>query len=75
MPVQEGLTGRTIGKRIVKIKVLKEDLSDNSVGTSIVRHLFDVVDMFFCVGLIIAASGRKRQRVGDLVAKTIVVIG
>jgi len=45
------LTGRTIGKRIVQIKVVKEDYSD------------------------IAAATPKKQRIGDLVAKTVVVIG
>ena len=65
MPLQEGLTGHTIGKRIMKIKVLKEDLSDNSVGRSIVRHLFDIVDLFCFLGLIVAASRQKKQRVGD----------
>lgn len=74
IPIQEGLTGRTIGKRIVKIKVLKEDFSDISLGSSIIRHLFDVIDMFFLVGLIVASTNLKKQRIGDLVAKTIVVI-
>jgi uncharacterized RDD family membrane protein YckC len=74
MPIQEGLTGRTIGKRVAGIKVMKEDFSDGTVGTSIVRHLFDGVDLFFCIGLIVANSSQKKQRVGDLVAKTVVVM-
>jgi uncharacterized RDD family membrane protein YckC len=74
MPVQEGLTGKTIGKRVVRIKVVREDFSAGSVGRSIARHLFDAVDMMFCVGIIIAAVTVKKQRIGDLVAKTIVVV-
>jgi uncharacterized RDD family membrane protein YckC len=72
--IQEGLTGKTIGKRIVKIKVMKEDFSENSATASIVRHLFDIIDMILFVGIIVAAAGQKRQRIGDLIAKTIVVI-
>jgi uncharacterized RDD family membrane protein YckC len=72
--IQEGLTGKTIGKRIVKIKVMKEDFSENSVTASIVRHLFDIIDMILLVGIIVAAAGQKKQRIGDLIAKTIVVI-
>lgn len=74
IPLQEGLTGRTIGKRIARIKVVKEDFSDATVGTSIVRHLFDMVDMFVCLGIIVASSNQKTQRVGDLVARTVVVM-
>ncbi len=74
IPIQEGLTGKTIGKRIVKIKVISEDYSEGSVGRSIARHLFDFVDMIFLVGLIVASVTLKKQRIGDLIAKTIVVI-
>lgn len=72
--IQEGLTGKTIGKRIVRIKVIKEDLSDVTLSSSIIRHLFDIVDLFFFVGIFVAAAGLKKQRIGDLIAKTIVVI-
>ena len=75
MPVQEGLTGRTIGKRVVQIKVVKEDYSNISVSRSIARHFFDIVDLILLIGLLIAATTPKRQRIGDLVAKTVVVIG
>jgi len=73
MPIQEGLTGRTIGKRIVKIRVVKGDFSESSVSASIVRHLFDVVDWFLFFGLLVAAVSKRKQRIGDLVAKTVVV--
>jgi uncharacterized RDD family membrane protein YckC len=73
--IQEGLTGKTIGKRVVRIKVIKDGTSETFVSSSIIRHLFDIIDMFFLVGLIVAATGEKKQRIGDLVAKTIVVEG
>ena len=75
MPLQEGLTGKTIGKRVMGLKVVRKDYSDGGVGASIVRHLFDVVDMFFLAGIIVAATNPLRQRVGDLVAGTIVIKG
>lgn len=63
--IQEGLTGQTIGKRIVRIRVIKEGANDSSLSSSIIRHLFDIVDMFFLIGIFVAASGQKKQRVGD----------
>jgi uncharacterized RDD family membrane protein YckC len=73
--VQEGLTGKTIGQRLLKIKVVSADTLEVSVGASIVRHLFDVVDCFLLIGLIISCCNKKKQRIGDLVARTIVVNG
>ena len=73
IPLSEGLMGQTLGKRISGIKVIKQDGSKTSVGASFVRHLFDVIDLFFLCGLIVAASSPRRQRVGDLVARTCVV--
>ena len=74
IPVQEGLTGKTIGKRVAGIKVLKEDYSDCTTGNSIIRHLCDIVDLPL-VGLIVAATNAKNQRIGDLAARTVVVEG
>ena len=57
------------------VKVVRKNYSDGGVGASIVRHLFDIVDSFFLVGIIVAATNPLRQRVGDLVAGTIVIKG
>lgn len=75
MAVQEGLTGKTIGKRVAGIKVVREDYSDYTTGNAIVRHLCDVVDVPFFIGLIVASTNAKNQRIGDLAAKTIVIDG
>ena len=72
-PLMEGLTGQTLGKKLFKLKVVKEDFSPTSVGTSFIRHLFDAIDLSFLVGLIIASSNTKKQRIGDLVARTVVI--
>ena len=76
-PVIEGLKGQTVGKMLLGIKVIKNDYSKSSISHSIIRHLFDMVDylpFFGIVGIIVASNNDLKQRVGDLVAKTIVVI-
>lgn len=74
IPVLEGLTGKTIGKRVAGIKVVKEDYSDCTTGNSILRHLCDIADLPL-VGLIVAATNPRNQRIGDLAARTIVIEG
>ncbi|MDR1652440.1 MAG: RDD family protein [Prevotellaceae bacterium] len=67
--------GQTFGKRIVGIRIVREDGSEATLGTYFVRWLLDVVDSFcyYLVGLIVMLSTAKRQRVADLVAKTVVI--
>jgi uncharacterized RDD family membrane protein YckC len=76
IPVVEGSGGQSFGKLVCKIKVVKLDYGKASVGQCIVRHLFDTIDffpLFGIVGLIVASNNPLKQRVGDLVAKTMVV--
>ena len=76
LPVLEGLTGQTIGKAIFNIKTVKASGLEATIGACIVRHLFDIVDYFpflGIVGLMVASNNKLKQRVGDLVAKTIVI--
>ena len=73
MPFVEGNTGQTLGKMALGIKVLKQEVNRPTVVSSLVRHLFDIVDCFFLVGLIVAATQKEKKRVGDLVAGTCVV--
>lgn len=70
IPLQEGLPGKTLGQRLVKIKVVRAHTLEVSVGASIVRHLFDIIDYFMLVGLILSCCNKKKQRIGDLVAGT-----
>ena len=72
-PLMEGVTGQTIGKKLIRIKVVKDDYTPTTVGTSFVRHFFDGIDCIFLIGLIIASLNKKNQRIGDLVARTLVV--
>ncbi|WP_299902039.1 RDD family protein [uncultured Aquimarina sp.] len=73
----EQLFGATIGNSIVGLKPISiYGISKNlSFGQSALRHLFDPIDMFFfgLVGILTIQNSEKNQRVGDIVAKTIVV--
>lgn len=73
--VPEGLRGQTPGKMLVGIKVLAADGSPAGWGAVVVRNLLRIVDgiFFYLVGLIVMLSTQRKQRVGDLAAKTIVV--
>src|SRR4051794_6580373 len=76
--VCEALTGQTLGKRLLRIRVVSADGSRASVGQALGRTLLRVVDslpVLYIVGLIsVLATGRgRRQRVGDLAAGTVVV--
>jgi uncharacterized RDD family membrane protein YckC len=76
-PVIEAINnGQTIGKAIVGVRVKKMNGEKAGFGRLLVRHLFDFVDympFFGIVGVIVAANTDNKQRVGDLVAQTIVV--
>ena len=76
VPVLEGITGQTLGKMLLGIKVVSLDYGKISPGQAIVRHLLDLVDWapgFGLIGLLVASNNPLSRRVGDLVAKTIVI--
>ncbi len=68
--------GQSLGKRIMKIKVISIDGSQPSLGQYIIRWLFRLVD-FSLTGSICAlvsvAVSEKKQRVGDMVAGTTLI--
>ena len=72
----EGAKGQTIGKMIVHTKVIKEDGSKCDLSAAFIRNILRIIDflpMYYLVGLIFMARSEKSQRLGDSVAKTIVV--
>jgi len=76
VPVMEGITGQTIGKKFISIKVVSVDYSKASFGQTLVRHLLDIIDWipgFGILGLLVASNNKYSQRIGDIAAKTIVV--
>lgn len=72
-PIIEGLTGYTIGKRLLRIKVMKKNNTQVTILTSFIRHIVDVIDLCLFIGFIIANNNRYHQRIGDLLANTVVV--
>ncbi|MEI5617184.1 RDD family protein, partial [Streptomyces brasiliscabiei] len=74
--IPESLTGKSLGKAVLKIKVVKQDGDNITFSNSLVRHLFDIIDWLpfcFIVYIIIMKRTEYNQRVGDIVAKTIVI--
>ena len=71
--------GSTIGKIVMGLKVVREDTQKPiSYSQSIARNLFLVADLIpFIIpgllGLIVSAKSDKKQRIGDMVAGTIVI--
>lgn len=73
--ILEGITEATVGKMVCKIKVVKEDGSPCDLYTSFMRNILRIVDIIgiYLVGAIFIARSDKKQRLGDRVAKTIVI--
>jgi len=72
----EGTSGQTIGKKVTNIRVVKEDGSRCDFGSALVRNILRIVDhlpSLYILGIILVAATEKKQRLGDMLAKTIVV--
>jgi uncharacterized RDD family membrane protein YckC len=71
----EALTGMTLGKRMVGIRVVREDGEHVTFGAAVVRNLLRLVDafVFYLVGFLFALTSPRGQRLGDRAAHTIVV--
>ena len=73
--VMEAATGKTIGKYIVKMRVVNKAGEKLSWGQSIARNLLRIVDgiFFYLVGFVAILSSQKKQRLGDMASGTYVV--
>ncbi len=76
--VLEGRYGQTLGKIALKLKVLKEDGSPISYGDAAIRTILRVIDEIpfivpYLLGAILIWSSDKKQRLGDRIARTVVV--
>lgn len=75
--VQESLfEGQTLGKRVMKIKVIKIDGYQAGFGDYLIRWLLRLVDMGLTlniIGLVTMLVNSKTQRLGDIVAGTAVI--
>jgi len=72
----EGLFGTTVGKLFLGLRVKNVDGSRCGFGQALLRNLLRIVDglpFLYVAGLITILVTKKKQRVGDLAAHTIVV--
>jgi hypothetical protein len=72
----ESGAGQTLGKRLLKLRVVRADGRPAGIREIAVRTVLRVVDMQFAylVGLIVMlATGERRGRLGDLAAGTMIV--
>uniref|UniRef100_UPI0030F65448 RDD family protein n=1 Tax=uncultured Wocania sp. TaxID=2834404 RepID=UPI0030F65448 len=68
------LEGQTIGKRVLKIRVVKIDGYQASLADYVVRWFFRIVDVYiFGLGFFVIMFSKKQQRLGDMVAGTAVI--
>jgi uncharacterized RDD family membrane protein YckC len=70
----ELLTGQTVGKKLMGLRVAQVDGSPPEMRQVAIRTVLRVIDgvALYLVGLIVMlATGERRQRLGDVAAKTI----
>jgi uncharacterized RDD family membrane protein YckC len=73
--VPEWLYGRTLGKQLLGIIVLRSDGRVPSLEQAVLRNLLRIIDGTggYLLGLLGILLTQKNQRVGDLVSGTVVV--
>lgn len=68
--------GQSIGKRLLKIKVISLDGAQASIGQYFIRWVFRIIDFTLSanlLGFICVAVTEQKQRIGDMVAGTTVI--
>lgn len=71
--------GQTIGKMVMGIKIVNEfNQKPISYGQSIIRNLLLIIDLIpylvpGLIGFIFSFGSEKKQRIGDIIAKTLVI--
>jgi uncharacterized RDD family membrane protein YckC len=74
--ILEGTVGQTVGKMLLGIQVVREGTGQTpGMGAATIRTLLRIIDGFFfyLVALIVVLVSGKNQRLGDMVANTLVV--
>lgn len=73
---EQFFNGQTVGKRVMGIKVISLNGNQASFGQYLTRWLFRLVDMWlfgFVLATIMVAVTDRHQRIGDLIAGTVLV--
>ena len=76
--VFESFDGQTIGKKVLHIKVVSlETMKKPDIIATVVRNVMRIIDSFppnlYIIGFIVAILTERHQRLGDILARTIVV--
>lgn len=74
--LMEAFMGGTVGKLALGMRVELEDGSPITIGASIIRNLLRFVDFLpfaYILGMIMISTSPLKQRLGDRVAKTVVI--
>jgi uncharacterized RDD family membrane protein YckC len=74
--LMESFMGGTVGKLALGMRVELEDGSPITIGASIIRNLLRIVDFLpfaYILGMIMISTSPLKQRLGDRVAKTVVI--
>lgn len=71
----EGTLGATLGKLTAGIRVRSVDGGRAGIGASLVRNLLRIIDgiAVYLVGAVVMLLTKRKQRLGDLAARTVVV--
>ena len=73
----EATTGQTLGKQLMNIRVVDETtLQHLDFARSLVRNILRIIDwlpFLYLIGFILVATNTKKQRIGDMAARSIVV--
>ncbi len=73
--LSEASTGQTLGKRIMKVRVVAID-GELTKGRVLVRTLLRLIDglpFLYLIGFILVLVTPQHQRIGDIAARTVVV--
>jgi uncharacterized RDD family membrane protein YckC len=65
--------GQTVGKRLMKLRVVRANGAPAGMREVAVRTALRVVDNYLIGMIVMLATGERRQRIGDLAAGTVVV--
>src|SRR5438034_9231532 len=69
--------GQTLGKQVMKIRVVDETTMQHlDFGMSLVRNILRIIDwlpLFYLIVFLLIATNQKKQRIVDMVARSIVV--
>jgi uncharacterized RDD family membrane protein YckC len=73
----ESTSGATFGKQIMRIRVVDETTMQRlEIGPALVRNILRIIDwlpFFYLIGFILIVANERKQRLGDMAARSLVV--